>query len=422
MNLYGNPAIRQGLSPDGIHWAFTTTHGSQWAPMTWISYLADYQLYGLKPQGYHLTNVLLHSATTILLFLVLWRMTGQLWPCAFVAAVFAVHPLHVESVAWLSERKGLLSGLFFVLTLGAYVQYVRRRSLPVRCLAYLAMLVFFALGLMSKPMLVTLPFVLLLLDYWPLGRMSTPWSGHSCLPGRSRPLADKNGCPTRDRVASACREDPLAAAGGRLLRDRPVGKAKPSSRWRKSRCRRGSATPWSPMLITWARRFGPRIWPSSIRIRSTPCRRGNRSSALLVSAGRHGGGAGPLAAQSLSAGRLALVRGNARAGDRAGADWLACDGRPLHVPAADRLCLALTWAALDAVRSWPHRAWACGALASLAIVALMACAVAADDLLARQRNSLDPRDRLHSAEQPGPLESRRRIVQAEAVLRGDRAV
>ena len=138
-------------------------------PVTWISHMLDCQLYGLNAGGHHLTNVLLHAATAVLLFLVLRRMTGRLWPSALVAAVFAIHPLRVESVAWVTERKDVLSGLFFVLTLGAYVGYVRRRFSFVR---YLTVMVLFALGLMAKPMLVTLPFVLLLLDYWPLGRLT----------------------------------------------------------------------------------------------------------------------------------------------------------------------------------------------------------------------------------------------------------
>ena len=133
--------------------------------------MLDCQLYGLHAGGHHLTNVLLHAATAILLFLVLRRMTGDLWPSAFVAAVFAIHPLRVESVAWVAERKDVLSGLFFMLTLGAYVGYVRR---PFSLARYLTVVLLFALGLMAKPMLVTLPFVLLLLDYWPLGRIGLP--------------------------------------------------------------------------------------------------------------------------------------------------------------------------------------------------------------------------------------------------------
>jgi protein O-mannosyl-transferase len=167
-----NPDLTGGLSAQGITWALTTTRSCNWHPVTWFSYLLDYQLYGLKPWGYHLTNVLLHAATAIALLMVLWRMTGDFWPSAIVAAVFAVHPLRVESVAWISERKDVLSGLFFMLTLGAYLGYVRR---PFSVVRYLGVVVLFVLGLMAKPMLVTLPFVLLLLDYWPLGRMALGW-------------------------------------------------------------------------------------------------------------------------------------------------------------------------------------------------------------------------------------------------------
>jgi len=131
--------------------------------------MLDCQLYGLSPGGHHLTNILLHTATAILLFLVLRRMSGALWRSAFVAAVFAIHPLRVESVAWVAERKDVLSGVFFMLTIGAYVRYVRHPWSPAR---YGLVVVLFALGLMCKPMLVTLPFVLLLLDCWPLGRVA----------------------------------------------------------------------------------------------------------------------------------------------------------------------------------------------------------------------------------------------------------
>ena len=166
--VYENPRVSGGLTVDGIAWAFTAIHSSNWHPLTWLSHMLDCQLYGLHPGGHHLTNVLLHAAVVILLFLVLWRMTGFLWRSAFVAAVFAVHPLRVESVAWIAERKDVLSGLFFMLTMGAYVRYTRR---PFSLGRYLTVAVLFGLGLMAKPMLVTLPFVLLLLDYWPLGRM-----------------------------------------------------------------------------------------------------------------------------------------------------------------------------------------------------------------------------------------------------------
>jgi protein O-mannosyl-transferase len=169
--VYQNPRVSAGLTSQGIAWAFTSSHAANWHPLTWVSHMADCQVYGLRPWGHHLGNVLLHAATAILLFLVLSRMTRRVWPSAFVAAVFAVHPLRVESVAWVAERKDVLSGLLFVLTLQAYASYVER---PASWGRYLAVVVFFVLGLLAKPMLVTVPFVLLLLDFWPLGRMESP--------------------------------------------------------------------------------------------------------------------------------------------------------------------------------------------------------------------------------------------------------
>jgi tetratricopeptide (TPR) repeat protein len=196
--VYENPAVTRGLTLQGIIWAFTHVHCSNWHPLTWVSHMLDCQFYGLSPGGHHLTNILFHTATAILLFLILRQMTGALWRSAFVAAVFAIHPLRVESVAWVAERKDVLSGLFFMLTIGAYARYAQRRSrvepsslrsaasgsrepraqsvsaldprLPA--LDYCLVLLFFALGLMCKPMLVTLPLVLLLLDYWPLVRVA----------------------------------------------------------------------------------------------------------------------------------------------------------------------------------------------------------------------------------------------------------
>src|SRR5438045_4458360 len=140
----------------------------------------DCQLYGRKPAGHHFTNVLLHTIAVILLFVVLRQITGTLWRSAFVAVLFAIHPLHVESVAWISERKDVLSAVFFMLALGAYIRYVHTLSLA----AYLVVLLTFALGLMSKPMLVTFPFVLLLLDYWPLSRIKAPGFAK----GRGKPV------------------------------------------------------------------------------------------------------------------------------------------------------------------------------------------------------------------------------------------
>ncbi len=167
--VYANPKITNGLTLSGIQWAFTHVHAANWHPLTTISHMLDCQLYGLQPWGHHLSNILLHAAAAILLFLALRKLTGSLWPSAFVAALFAIHPLRVESVAWVSERKDVLSGVFFMLTLLAYARYARsdRHSFG----KYVTVVALFALGLMCKPTLVTLPFVLLLLDYWPLGRM-----------------------------------------------------------------------------------------------------------------------------------------------------------------------------------------------------------------------------------------------------------
>jgi hypothetical protein len=168
--VFKNAQVTRGLTLEGIVWAFTHVHSSNWHPLTWISHMLDCQFCGLNPGGHHLTNVLLHAATAILLFLILRQMTGTLGRSAFVAAVFAIHPLRVESVAWVAERKDVLSGLFFMLIVGAYVRYARA---PWSLLRYGLVVLLFALGLMCKPMLVTVPFVLLLLDYWPLNRLAT---------------------------------------------------------------------------------------------------------------------------------------------------------------------------------------------------------------------------------------------------------
>ena len=169
--VYDTPQVTGGLSLRGIGWAFTTLRTGNWHPLTWLSLMLDGEVCGPRPWGYHLTNVLLHAAAAILLFQVLWHMTGNLWPAAFVAAVFAIHPLRAESVAWAAERKDVLSGCLFMLTLAAYLGYVRR---PFSVMRYSVVLATYALGLMTKPVLVTLPFVLLLLDYWPLGRIAKP--------------------------------------------------------------------------------------------------------------------------------------------------------------------------------------------------------------------------------------------------------
>jgi tetratricopeptide (TPR) repeat protein len=186
-----NGRVKSGLTWETVVWAFKSGHASNWHPLTWLSHALDYQVFGMHAGAMHLVSALFHTANTVLLFLVLRALTGALWRSAIVAALFGLHPLHVESVAWVSERKDVLSGLFFLLTIWAYGRYAAKsvvssqwsvvnkaqttdhgpRNAEHALLSYLLALGFFALGLISKPMLVTTPFVLLLLDYWPLGRL-----------------------------------------------------------------------------------------------------------------------------------------------------------------------------------------------------------------------------------------------------------
>lgn len=170
-----NPHVKEGLTLRGVLWAFTTMHAGHWHPMTWLSHLLVYDLYALNPSGHHMVNLLFHVANTLLLFFLFQRMTGAPWPSGFVAALFALHPLHVESVAWVAERKDVLCAFFWILTMWAYVLYVERPKLN----RYLLVVLCFILALLSKPMAVTLPFVLLLLDDWPLGRLQLEKSENS---------------------------------------------------------------------------------------------------------------------------------------------------------------------------------------------------------------------------------------------------
>jgi tetratricopeptide (TPR) repeat protein len=165
-----NTHVQKGLTARTVAWAFTTTEADNWHPLTWLSHALDCQVYGLNPFGHHLTNVLLHLFNVILLFLILARVTGSTGRSLLVAALFALHPLNVESVAWVAERKNVLSTLFFLLTLGAYGWYAMKPNLK----RYLSVCALFALGLAAKPMVITLPFVLLLVDFWPLQRIQWP--------------------------------------------------------------------------------------------------------------------------------------------------------------------------------------------------------------------------------------------------------
>ena len=162
-----NHHIKKGINLESLTWTFTTSYAANWHPLTWLSHMLDYRFYGLNPKGHHLTNLFLHITNTLLLFLILYWMTKAPFRSSFVALLFAIHPLHVETVAWIAERKDVLSTFFFMLTILAYINYVEYLSFK----RYFWVWLCFFLGLMSKPMLVTLPFVLLLLDYWPLGRL-----------------------------------------------------------------------------------------------------------------------------------------------------------------------------------------------------------------------------------------------------------
>ena len=181
--VYSNPAIKYGLSWQAIGRAFTQSHAHNWHPLTTLSHMLDCQLFGLRAGGHHLVCLLLHAATAVVLMLAFFRMTGRLWASGLTAALFAIHPLRAESVAWIAERKDVLSGFFFAATLWAYADFAKK---PFSWRSYGLVAAFFALGLLCKPMLVTLPFVLLLLDYWPLGRWQVPrlrpFSLSPCLP------------------------------------------------------------------------------------------------------------------------------------------------------------------------------------------------------------------------------------------------
>ena len=181
-----NPYVQHGLTWETVKWSFTTFREGNWHPLTWLSHALDYQLFRLNPTGHHYTNLWLHAANAVLLFLLLLRATGSGWPSFLVAALFALHPISVESVAWAAERKNVLSMLFFLLALHAYDRY--GRTLERRY--YFLVAAFFTLGLMAKPQIVTLPFVLLLWDYWPLGRIGAAHatSGHTAAIAAPRSL------------------------------------------------------------------------------------------------------------------------------------------------------------------------------------------------------------------------------------------
>jgi tetratricopeptide (TPR) repeat protein len=262
-----NPRVQAGLTVESVQWAFTSLYASNWHPLTWLSHELDCQIYGLRAGGHHVTNLLLHIVNSLLLFGLLKRVTGALWRSVFVAALFALHPLHVESVAWVSERKDVLSAFFFMLTLWAYASYVegqRPRSeggspksevrRPKAGVWYGAAVVLFALGLMSKPMLVTLPFVLLLLDYWPLGRIQLSTAKHS--------LSTTEQCPSLKRLV--VEKIPFFALSAlscvlTFLVQRACGAMTPLEK-APFELRLANA------LVAYARYLGKTLWPSKLAV------------------------------------------------------------------------------------------------------------------------------------------------------------
>ena len=236
-----NRQVQQGLTVQSITWAFTNYHLGNWHPLTWISHMVDWRLYGQNPGGHHVTNMYLHAANALLLFLLLIYMTGFLWRSAMVAFLFALHPAHVESVAWVAERKDVLCAFFWFAALLAYAWYVRRPSWK----RYVLVVCCFACGLMSKPMAVTLPFTLLLLDYWPLRRITF-------LPERARVGSLHSGSyALKNGRSSLWRLSPASS---------PFSRSAPAARWfyfNPCPYGRESATRPSVTAATCASRFGP---------------------------------------------------------------------------------------------------------------------------------------------------------------------
>jgi tetratricopeptide (TPR) repeat protein len=359
-DVYENRMVAQGLTLKGIVWSFSF-HSSNWFPLTWLSHMLDCQLYGLHPGGHHLTNVLLHIATVILLFLVLRRMTGALWRSAFVAAVFAIHPLRVESVAWVAERKDVLSGMFFMLTIGAYVRYACR---PWSSARYGLVVFLFALGLMCKPMLVTLPLVLVLLDYWPLNRLLADAAGEPVFRLGGWPIAKRivfEKLPLFGLMVASC-----------VITVFAQHKALQTFENMSIPTRLGNAS------ISYVTYLGQMFWPSRLAI-LYPFTAGSVgvskvSLSLILLAGISAGAfvlcrrcpwflAGWLWYLIM----LAPVIGILQVGSQAHAD------RYTYLPQIG-LYLLLTWAVADLCAGWRHRRLILGGLSAITLSTLIFCA------------------------------------------------
>jgi tetratricopeptide (TPR) repeat protein len=367
--VYANPHVLHGLSPHEIVWAWTRLHAGYWIPLCWISYMVDSQVFGLAAGGYHLSNVLWHAATVVLLFLVLRQMTGRLWPSAMAAALFAIHPLRVESVAWVTERKDVLSGFFFMLTLGAYDRYVRGPSRG----RYAAVVILFVLGLLAKPMLVTLPLVLLLLDFWPLGRFAESacsaapppdGDGGESLGGRSSPRL-----VLRPRLIVEKIPLFVVAAALCLLTAATEGKTAGGRHTLGFPWRLGNA------LVSYVAYLGQFLCPVNLAVfyphPETSLPIWKVVAAMVVLAG--------ISAAALASWRrcpyllvgwlwyvvtLLPVIGLLQVGGQAMADRFT-------YATQIGVYIALAWAAADALR-W--RGWLCGSLAALVLAAFMGCA------------------------------------------------
>ena len=357
-----NPYISHGLTPSGVAWAFTQSQAGNWHPLTGLSHMLDCQIYGLGAGGHHLTSVLLHAATAVLLFLVLSRMTGNLWPSAVVAALFAVHPLRAESVAWVSERKDVLSGLCFMLTLGAYVWFVRG---PASWKRYLLLLVVLALGLMAKSMLVTLPALLLVLDYWPLGRMSGSPPGGARTAASS--AAQRNWRLVREKipllllVAAAClatlwAQEKAAAFGNYLTLSWRIANAFVSyvAYLVQFFC------PWGLAAYYPHPEYHLPLWQALAALLVLACisvaavRWRRRVPYLLVG-------------WLWYLGMLLPVIGIVQVGSQAMAD------RYTYLPQIG-IYIALVWGVADLCRWWPPRRWLCGVGTALLLAMVMGCA------------------------------------------------
>jgi tetratricopeptide (TPR) repeat protein len=365
-----NRHVQAGLSRDSVVWAFTTTHAGFRIPLTWLSLMLDFELYGLNAGGYHVTNVLLHIANALLLFLILKRMTGALWRSGFVAALFALHPLHVESVAWVTERKDVLSTLFWMLTMWGYLRYVERPEVK----RYLLMILTFTLGLMAKPMLVTLPFVLLLLDYWPLRRYAAGQSVDAPEPLIQSPIKSRKAGPTALRLVwEKTALFALAAASSVvvLLAHESVG-AIERLEILPIKMRIANA------LVSYVKYMGKMLWPHPLAVfyphpgNSLPMWKAAGAGVFLLCISilvLRGARRYPYLVLGWLwyLGTLVPVIGLAQAGSQAMAD------RFTYVPLIG-LYIIFAWGVPEFTRKWHHRRVALSISAAVVLFSLMTCA------------------------------------------------